>query len=132
MPEKATARRINNRVLDKMGVWVSAMCGIHCLILPILLPALPIIASTFVAQDWFERSILTISIIIGFAALFIGFRQYHRQLYPMYSLGLGAVIYWNKDIFGHDYEPFTVAAGALFIIAAHLINLRLCKQCKAC
>jgi phosphoglycerol transferase MdoB-like AlkP superfamily enzyme len=123
---------LNNRVLDKLGVWVSAMCALHCILLPVLLPALPLLASSFVAQEWFERSILTISIAIGFAALLIGFKQYHRQLYPLYSLSLGAVIYWNKHMFGEAYEPITITVGAAFIIAAHLINLKLCRQCKSC
>jgi hypothetical protein len=123
---------INNRMLDKFGVWVSAMCAVHCLLLPILLPILPLLASSFVAQDWFERSILTISIAVGFAALFIGFKQYHRQLYPIYTLSIGALIYWNKDIFGESYEPFTIAIGAALIIGAHLINLKLCRSCKSC
>lgn len=124
--------KLNNSVLDRLGVWVSAMCALHCLLLPLLLPVLPLLASSFVAEHWFERSILTISIVIGFAALFIGFKQYHRQIYPMYSLSVGALIFWNKDIFGHAYEPFTVAIGAAFIIAAHLVNLHLCRQCKSC
>jgi hypothetical protein len=123
---------LNNRVLDKLGVWVSAMCALHCILLPVLLPALPLLASSFVAQEWFERSILTISIAIGFAALLIGFKQYHRQLYPLYSLSLGAIIYWNKHMFGEAYEPITITVGAAFIIAAHLINLKLCRQCKSC
>lgn len=132
MPETKVSTKINNRALDKVGVWVSAMCAVHCLFLPLLLPALPILASSFVAQHWFEHSILSISIIIGFASLFIGFKQYHRQLYPMYSLSLGALVYWNKDIFGVAYEPYTIAIGAGLIIGAHLVNLRLCRQCKAC
>lgn len=129
LPLKPT---LNNRVLDKLGVWVSAMCAVHCILVPLLLPMVPLLASSFVAQGWFERSILTISIVIGFAALLIGFKQYHRQIYPMYSLSLGALIYWNKDIFGEAYEPLTIAIGAGFIIAAHIINLKLCRQCKSC
>ena len=100
--------------------------------MPIIIPLVPLIASTFVASVWFERTILTFSILVGFVALFIGFHQYHRQLYPLYSLTLGGLIYWNKDIFGHSFEPFTIALGALFIIAAHIANLRLCKKCKTC
>ncbi|MFB0911873.1 MAG: MerC domain-containing protein, partial [Glaciecola sp.] len=49
-----------------------------------------------------------------------------------YSLTLGGLIYWNKDIFGHEYEPFTIAIGAFLIIAAHVTNIRLCKSCKSC
>ncbi|MDT0593259.1 MerC domain-containing protein [Glaciecola petra] len=115
-----------------MGMWITSVCALHCMLLPILIPLVPLIASTFVASAWFERTILTFSILVGFVALFIGFHQYHRQLYPLYSLTLGGLIYWNKDIFGHSYEPFTIALGALFIIAAHIANLRLCKKCKTC
>jgi hypothetical protein len=122
----------NHTVLDRVGVWVTSLCAIHCLLLPILLPLAPLIASSFVASAWFERAIFTASILIGFAALFIGFQKYHRQLYPFYSLTLGGLVYWNKHIFGDAYEPLVVVIGAVFIVAAHLINLRLCKKCKQC
>lgn len=122
----------NNGALDRLGVWITSLCAIHCLLLPILLPLAPLIASSFVASAWFERVILSASILVGFAALFIGFHKYHRQLYPLYSLTLGGLIYWNKHMFGEAYEPITIGVGALFIISAHLVNLRLCKKCKQC
>lgn len=122
----------NNRKIDRLGVWLTSICAIHCLILPILLPIAPLLASSFVAEAWFERLILSGSILVGFAALFIGFHKYHRQLYPIYSLVLGGLIYWNKHMFGEAYEPITIAVGALLIIAAHITNLHLCKKCKTC
>ena len=121
-----------NRALDKLGVWVSALCAIHCIVVPLMLPIAPLVASSFFAQSWFEGSVLTLSLVIGFTALLIGFKNHHRQIYPMYSLAIGAIIYINKDIFGHDYEAYTVAVGASFIIAAHLINLKLCRKCESC
>jgi len=124
--------QLDNRKLDRIGVWITSLCAVHCLALPLLLPLAPLIASSFVASAWFERTILSFSILVGFAALFIGFYQYHRQLYPLYSLTLGGLIYWNKDIFGEQYEPFTIGFGALLIILAHIANLRLCRQCKKC
>lgn len=122
----------NNSRLNRFGMWLTSVCALHCLLLPVLIPLAPLIASNFVASEWFERGILSFSILIGFAALFIGFHQYHRQLYPIYSLVLGALIYWNKHMFGEAYEPITIAVGALLIIAAHVANLRLCKKCKTC
>lgn len=122
----------NNSKLDRFGVWLTSLCALHCLLLPVLIPLAPLVASSFVAEVWFERVILSGSILVGFAALFIGFHKYHRQLYPIYSLVLGGLIYWNKDIFGEQYEPITIAIGALLIIIAHLANLRLCKKCKTC
>ena len=122
----------SNQWLDRMGIWISSLCAVHCLALPLLLPVAPLIASSFVAEAWFERAILSFSILLGFAALFVGVHKDHRQLYPMYSLVLGGLIYWHKDIFGEQYEPFTIALGAFLIIAAHVVNLRLCKSCKNC
>ncbi|WP_099035676.1 MerC domain-containing protein [Lacimicrobium alkaliphilum] len=122
----------SNNLLDRMGIWASSLCALHCLLLPILIPLIPYIGASFVAQDWFERSILTTSMIIGFWALLSGFYRYHRQIYPLYSLVLGGLIYWNKDMFGEAYEPFTIAVGALLIIAAHIINFKLCRSCQQC
>ena len=124
--------KTKNVVLDRIGIWVSSACAVHCLLLPVLLPIAPLVASSVFAEVWFERMILTFSILVGFAALFVGFHKYHRQLYPIYSLALGGLIYWNKDIFGHQYEPFTIAIGAFLIIAAHVTNMRLCNSCKTC
>lgn len=119
-------------VMDRVGIWASSLCALHCMLLPILLPAVPLIGATFFAEHWFERAILSLSMIVGFWALLSGFYRYHRQLYPLYTLLLGGLIYWNKDVFGHHYEPYTVLAGALLIIAAHVINMRLCKSCQTC
>ncbi len=125
-------KHLDTKRLDKLGVWITSLCALHCLALPLLLPIAPLIASSFFADAWFELAILSFSVVIGFAALFIGFHQYHRQLYPIYSLVAGALIYWNKDVFGHDFEPLTIAIGAILIIGAHLLNLRLCRRCKGC
>ncbi|GGO65784.1 MerC domain-containing protein [Bowmanella pacifica] len=121
-----------NNLLDKMGIWASSLCALHCLLLPVLITLLPFIGASIFAGVWFERIILSVSLIIGFWALLSGFYRYHRQIYPIYSLALGGLIYWNKDIFGHDYEPFTIAVGAMLIIAAHMVNLKLCQSCRQC
>ncbi|MCV2884409.1 MerC domain-containing protein [Aestuariibacter sp. AA17] len=118
--------------VDKLGIWTSSLCAVHCLFLPLLLPVVPYLGASFFAQDWFEKTILTLSMIMGFWALLSGFYRYHRQLYPLYSLLLGGLIYWNKDMFGEQYEPFTIGVGAFLIIFSHLINLRLCKSCRTC
>ncbi|WP_026376932.1 MerC domain-containing protein [Aestuariibacter salexigens] len=126
------SNQTDNNLIDRIGIWTSGLCAVHCLALPVLLPIMPIIGASVFAQDWFERTILSLSMLIGFWALFVGFFKYHRQLYPVYSLALGGLVYWNKDIFGEAYEPFTIAAGAFLIIAAHVMNIRLCQSCHGC
>jgi hypothetical protein len=123
---------IGQNYLDKASVWLSGLCALHCLALPLLLPLLPILASSIFAESWFERTILGLSIALGFLALMVGFYRYHRQIYPFYALCMGGVIYWQKDMFGHDFEPVTVTIGALLIIIAHVLNIKLCRDCRQC
>lgn len=127
-----SASKESKSLLDRLGIWASSLCALHCLLLPILIPVLPYVSASFFADDWFEKTILSLSMIIGFWALLSGFYRYHRQLYPLYSLLLGGLIYWNKDMFGEAYEPFTIALGAILIVAAHVVNIRLCKSCDEC
>lgn len=122
----------NPAKLDRLGIWVSGLCALHCLALPVLIPLLPLIGSAFFAQVWFERLILSVSLLIGAVALLSGATRYHGKYYPMGLLATGGLIYWFKDIFGHEFEPFTIAVGALLIIAGHWVNMRLCRQCKCC
>jgi len=118
--------------LDKLGIWASSLCALHCLLLPILITFITFVGATFFAQSWFERGILSLSMIIGFWAILSGFYRYHRQLYPLYSLVLGGLIYWNKDMFGAAYEPITITVGAILIVGAHIVNLKLCQSCRSC
>lgn len=122
--------QIKTRILDKFGIWASSLCALHCLLLPVLLPVAPLVGASIFAQDWFERSILIISLAVGFWAILSGFYRYHRQVYPIFSIALGGMIYWNKDILGESMEPFTVAVGALLIVYAHFANLKLTKKAK--
>lgn len=122
----------NPTKLDRLGIWISSLCALHCLALPLLLPLIPLIGSTIFAQVWFERTILTISMLIGAVALFNGAARYHGQYYPLGLLFCGGVIYWFKDILGHDFEPLTITVGAMLIVAGHWINMRLCRQCRCC
>ena len=121
-----------DKILDRMGIWASSLCALHCLLLPVLIPVVPLVGASFFAQDWFERTLLSVSLIVGFWALLSGFYRYHRQIYPVYGLLLGGIIYWNKDIFGEAYEPVAVTLGALLIVSAHVLNLKLCQSCQNC
>ena len=122
----------SDNMIDQVGVWLTSLCALHCIALPVILPLIPMLAGSFFAEEWFERTVLLLSIAVGFVALLIGFYKYHRQLYPLYSLAMGGFIYWQKDMFGHHLEPLVVTIGAVLIIAAHIINMRLCKACKGC
>ncbi|NMP33591.1 MerC domain-containing protein [Thalassotalea sp. M1531] len=119
-------------MLDRIGIAATSLCALHCILLPILLPALPLLGLSFLADHTWEHVFLIITAVLGTVALFSGFKRYHKKLYPFYLLYLGVAIYWIKHDFSIEHQPFFIVTGALLIVAAHFINMKLCNSCKQC
>ncbi|WP_426358832.1 MerC domain-containing protein [Pseudocolwellia sp. HL-MZ19] len=119
-------------MLDRIGITATSLCALHCILLPVLLPALPLLGLSFLADHQWEHFFLVVTAVLGTFALFSGFRKYHRRIYPFYLLFLGIAIYWIKHDFSEALEPYFIILGASLIVAAHVINLKLCNNCKQC
>lgn len=119
-------------MLDRLGIAATSLCALHCILLPILLPVLPLLGLSFLADHTWEHVFLLLTAILGTVALFSGFKRYHKKLYPFYLLYLGVGIYWIKHDFSEQYHMFFILGGAALIVAAHFINLKLCNSCKSC
>lgn len=119
-------------MLDKLGIAATSLCALHCILLPILIPALPLLGISFLADHAWEHVFLVITGILGCIALFAGFKRYHRKMYPFYLLILGITIYWQKHSFSEAIQPYFIIIGASLIVAAHVVNLKLCNSCKEC
>ena len=121
-----------SNAFDKIGITVTSLCAIHCILLPVILPVLPLLGLSAVHNHAFEHIVLLITMVLGFITLFIGFHRYHRKLYPFYSLFLGGFIYWQKGTWGAEYEHVILIIGATLVVLAHVMNMRLCKSCNSC
>lgn len=110
--------------LDKAGIWVTTLCALHCLLLPVIIPMLSVIGLGFIGATILERTILGASLLVGAIALSQGVRR-HRQVYPVGLLIAGGTLYWFKDVFGASMEPWVILLGAALIVSAHWVNLRL-------
>jgi hypothetical protein len=119
-------------MLDRIGIAATSLCALHCILLPILLPLLPLLGLSFLADHTWEHVFLLMTAVFGTVAIFSGFKRYHKRLYPFYLLYLGVIIYWVKHDFSAALEPFFIITGASCIIAAHFINIKLCNSSKQC
>ena len=117
-------------MLDRIGITATSLCALHCIMLPILLPALPFLGLGFLADHAWEHVFLIITGLLGAFALHSGYKRYHQQRYPFYLLAAGIVIYWIKHDFSEDIQPLFIFIGASLIISAHFINLKLCNDKK--
>lgn len=86
------------------------------------------IGASFIADHVFEELLLLSTMILGGFALFSGFKRYHGRIYPFVMLFGGGFIYWQRDSFGVTVEPFLVMIGASLVVAAHIVNMKLCRR----
>ena len=73
---------------DRAGMFVSFMCAIHCIALPILHPFLPLLAGSFFWAEGVEETVVAASLLIAGPTLFRGYLQ-HRQSWVLLAFGLG-------------------------------------------
>ncbi|PYE32412.1 MerC mercury resistance protein [Idiomarina fontislapidosi] len=121
---------LKQRKLDRAGIWITTICAIHCLLLPLILPLLALIGFSFLGEDLLENAILGISVVVGLAALIGGAKQ-HGKWSLLLPLVAGAFIYSQRDLLGPWGEPVIIALGAGLIIYAHISNLRRSRKLSA-
>ena len=143
--------------LDHLAIGMASVCAVHCLLTPILVIALPIVATSFfVHEDFHLWMILFVLPTTGFA-VFMGCRKHKDKWVGALSvLGLSILIFAlvqermhhaahaeavthaaHCDSCARDLskEPIPMHAGAWFttlggllLASAHIRNFRLCRK----
>jgi hypothetical protein len=128
------AKAIAHRYLwiDSMGAWVSLSCAVHCAALPVLFGILPLIGLGFLAQDRFEKVLLTLSVALALTSLSWGYRS-HRRWSGLLILVCGLVlILIGRNLVGEGREILFVVTGVVLVAGAHILNRHLCHRCQDC
>ena len=122
------------KLIDNLGITISAACAIHC----VLLPAILIIAPySFLASHEFHETLIYFILPFAAIAFFLGCRKHgDYKVLLMGSIGiiLLATSLVIHEVFhsGHHSEEFITIlitiAGSLILIFSHLRNAKLCQQ----
>ena len=64
------------RLLDRLAIAASGLCVLHCLVTPLLLILIPVIASTNVSDGVFHKIMLVFVLPLSAAALLLGCRRH--------------------------------------------------------
>ncbi len=86
-----TMTSVDNKTLDRLAISMAVVCGIHCLVTPILLVALPIIATTFWVDENFHLWMLLLVIPTTSFAVWSGCRR-HKDKFVVTAAALGLCI----------------------------------------
>ncbi|WP_345230998.1 MerC domain-containing protein [Olivibacter ginsenosidimutans] len=121
--------------MDMVGFTASALCAVHCALMPFVITLLPLVGLEFLASPWVEISIIVLSILIGISSLIPSYLKYHRKLWPIIMLLVGFILIFGAHFLGfHELEPILVPIGGLTIAGAHFLNWKLNRpfHCAAC
>ncbi len=134
MSEQPNARPESNPA-DAAGVALSIACGIHCLLTPILLLALPSVGEAFHNPMVHRLIAMGVTSIAAFA-LWRGYRR-HKHLLPLIIGAAGVLMIWGALFVPHqthDHDHFHLPAGTIMtiigsalMITGHIINIRNCR-----
>ena len=120
--------------LDRLAVSTSAICALHCLLLPLMVGLFPALSATVFGQEAFHVWLLWLVIPLSVISLFLGCRV-HKDLVVagLGLVGVGTLI--TAAMFGHDGlgetgERIATLIGAGFIAASHLRNYSLCRRAQ--
>ena len=124
---------IKSTTLDKLGIFLSGICLLHCLITPVIITLIPIISINVLVEDLlFHQLMLWIVVPTSCVALFIGCRK-HKRL-PIALTGiigmaiLITVALFGHDIFGETAEKVMTSIGGLTLASSHFLNFRACQS----
>lgn len=142
--------------LDSLAAGLSLLCAIHCLVMPVLMVALPILATSFLADANFHLWMLLLVVPFTTTALFLGCRK-HRDQLVMACGATGLILLSSVAI--HEswaaanaergegpacphcapavetswWEPVLLLnlVGGLCLIGGHIRNFHLCRKGNA-
>ena len=118
---------------DRVGVWASALCVVHCLLTPVLLSISAVFVHFIPSEERVHRSLAIFIALIGAVALVRGIRR-HRKMRVLYLMAAGLACiffaaYFGDRLPGHWAEVGVTFAGSILMITAHRLNHTFCKDC---
>ena len=147
--------------LDHLAIGMAAVCAVHCLLTPILIMAIPIIATSFFVHQDFHLWMIFLVLPTTVFAIFMGCRNHKdRMVLALSAIGLSILlfaliqerVYYASEgdvaVSSADCEtcardlsaePIPMQAGVwlnaigcVFLASAHIRNFRLCRKSCCC
>lgn len=118
---------------DGVGQLLSALCIVHCVLLPLVLGFLPVAFAAALEGEAVHHGLLALVGVSALAAFVPGWRLHRRPLAPVLAalgvaLLVGAAFAVPEDATG-PWETGLTLAGGVVLAVAHGRNRTLCRDC---
>ncbi|MDV2450812.1 MerC domain-containing protein [Xanthomonas hortorum] len=125
--------RVTASVLDRSAIALSSLCLLHCLALPLLAAALPLLGA-WSRAEWVHVVFATAAVPLSGYALWSSHRR-HALPAPVWALaafGLAGLVLGASGVAGGTLETPITVTGSLLLASTHLVNLRLRRRAGHC
>ena len=103
---------------------MSAICVVHCLALPLLLTAAPLLSLHWFEEQQVHWLLLLLALPLSMVGLWQGFRRHASWLVPSVgAVGLGLMTYDLLPAHEEHVHGITLA-GVILVAMAHALNIR--------
>jgi uncharacterized membrane protein YfcA len=122
--------------VDRVGMFASAACFVHCLVTPVVFSLLAVYAHFLPSEEHTHRVLAIVVTVLGALAVLTGYRRHKRpSVLVLMTVGLALICtgaFFGDRLPSHWYEVSITLAGSCCMIAAHRRNHTFCRRCEAC
>ena len=118
---------------DRIGISLSGLCMVHCMVMPVVLAVAPLWAMAETLHDWLHPVLLILLVPISIIALISTRGKLHAKSIRV-LLGTGLFIIALASFLGHEavspvVETSFTLLGSGLLITGHRRNERSCRRC---
>ena len=114
------ARTRTLSLLDLSGISLSGLCLVHCLAMPILAAALPVLA-VFSEAEWLHKAFVLLALpVAAIAAITLRAGRDKVGILALLVAGLSLLVTGAFVEPLHDHETSLTVAGAICLASAHI------------
>ncbi|WP_115515014.1 MULTISPECIES: MerC family mercury resistance protein [Xanthomonas] len=125
--------RATASLLDTSAIALSGLCLLHCLALPLLAVALPLLGA-WSRAEWVHVVFAAAAVPLSGFALWSTHRRHAlpAPVWALAGLGLAGLALGASGIAGGTLGTPITVTGSLLLASAHLLNLRLRRSAGQC
>jgi hypothetical protein len=119
---------------DRLGMGLSLLCAVHCLVAPLIILSIPLLARYYLVHPLFHFLLALAIIPVGLLAFLSGIRHHHNWwvlVLGIPGLALVTMVPYMVHVLKFDWnEQIWMVVGSLLLMSAHLINRKSCVSCR--
>lgn len=118
---------------DRLGIGLSGLCMVHCLVLPVVLSLLPLWPALYQVHGWLHPVFAAFVIPTTVFAMVSGYRRHGRRDIPVWlGVGLGIVLtgWLAHEGLGRVGETAVTVLGSGLLIVGHAQNWQVNRRCQ--